>query len=239
VLNRSFVPFLFVALAGGPAAAQTAPPAGADGPVVVTSGEGLVRRAPDRAWVTIAAESRGATAEEAQRLNIEAMNAVNQRIKAAGVPADAIQTTGYNLQPEFDWANGRQRLRDYAARNQIQVKVDDLPKLGAILAAAVSSGATNVSNVRFDLQDRNGAEREALRRAVADARGRADAAASGAGMRIDHVVRIEEQRAFIMPPPVMPMMARPAGIQTEAMPVPIESGEIEIRTTVTLTAALR
>jgi len=52
-------------------------------------------------------------------------------------------------------------------------------------------------------------------------------------------VRIEEQRAFIMPPPVMPMMARPAGIQTEAMPVPIESGEIEIRTTVTLTAALR
>ena len=36
-----------------------------------------------------------------------------------------------------------------------------------------------------------------------------------------------------------PMMARPAGIQTEAMPVPIESGEIEIRTTVTLTAALR
>ena len=115
-----------------------------------------MKRAPDRAWVTIAAESRGRTAQEAQRLNTDAMTAVIERIKAAGIPADAIQTTGYNLQPEFDYVNGKQTLRGYVARNQVQVRVDALAKTGDVIAAAVATGATNVSGVRFDLKDRDG-----------------------------------------------------------------------------------
>ena len=153
-----------------------------------------MKQAPDRAWVTIAAESRARTAPEAQRLNTDAMTAVLEKIKAAGIPADAIQTTGYNLQPEFDYANGKQTLRGYVARNQVQVRVDALAKTGDVIAAAVGTGATNVSGVRFDLKDRDAAEREALRLAVHDARRRADAAATGAGVQIDRVIRIEEQR---------------------------------------------
>ena len=96
-----------------------------------------MKQAPDRAWVTIAAESRARTAQEAQRLNTDAMTAVVEKIKAAGIPADAIQTTGYNLQPEFDYANGKQTLRGYVARNQVQVRVDALAKTGDVIAAAV------------------------------------------------------------------------------------------------------
>ena len=113
----------FSLLAVTPSFAQQAPP-----PVIVTSGEGVVKRAPDRAWVTIAAESRARSASEAQGLNTGAMNAVLEKIKAAGIPADAIQTTGYNLQPGFDYANGKQTLRGYVARNQVQVRVDALAK---------------------------------------------------------------------------------------------------------------
>ena len=123
------------------------------------------------------------------------MKAVLDRLKALGLPADAIRTSGYDLQPEFDYANGRQTLRDYVARNAVEVRVDDIARAGDVLDAAVGSGATSVSGVRFDLKDRAAAEREALRKAVADARGRADAAASGAGLRVDRVLRIEEQRA--------------------------------------------
>jgi uncharacterized protein len=207
-------------------------------PVIVTSGEGVVKQAPDRAWVTIAAESRGRTAQEAQRLNTDAMTAVNDRIKAAGIAADAIQTTGYNLQPEFDYANGKQTLRGYVARNQVQVRVDALPKVGEVISAAVGTGATNVSGVRFDLKDRDTAERQALQLAVRDARRRADAAASGASVQIDRVIRIEEQREPIdigRPIPMgMAMMKSEA-----AQAVPIEAGEIEIRARVTLTASIR
>jgi hypothetical protein len=225
-------------LAAAPAAAQPPSQSGSPSvPVVVTSGEGTVKKAPDRAWVTIAAESRARTAPEAQRANSEAMTAVTGKIKAAGIPPEAMQTSGFTLQPEFDFASGRQTLRDYVARNQLQVRVDNLPKLGEIIDAAVSVGATNVSGVRFDLQDRDSAEREALKQAVADAKARADALAAGAGLKVDHVVRIEEQRDVAGPRP-MPMYAaaRSEGMNAS---VPIESGEIEVRAHVTLTAAIR
>jgi len=221
--------------AAAPAAAQTAPPAS---PVIVTSGEGLVKRAPDRVWVTISAESRAKAAQDAQQMNAAAMTAVNDRLKAAGIGPDAMQTTGYNLQPEFDYANGRQSLRGYVARNQVTVRLDALAKTGEVISAAVASGATTVSNVRFDLKDRDAAEREALKLAVADARQRAEAAASGARVSIDRVIRIEDQRdtGEIVRPMTAGALMRSEATQAA---VPIEAGEIEIRSRVTLTVSIR
>jgi uncharacterized protein YggE len=221
-----------------PAFAQTAgTPGGAETPVVVTSGTGIVKRVPDRAWVTIAAESRAKTPAEVQKLNADAMSAVMQKLKGLGLPADAIRTAAYELRPEFDYANNRQTLRGYVARNAIEVRVDDLQRLGEILDLSVGAGATSVSGIRFDLKDRAAAEEGALQRAVADARGQADAAAKAAGMKVERVVRMEVHRDQSMPPP-RPMMAMRAEMAASAEP-PIAPGELEIRATVMMTAAIK
>jgi uncharacterized protein YggE len=199
-------------------------------PVIVTTGEGLVKMAPDRVWVNIAAESRAKSPREAQRANADAMKAVLDKLKALGLPAD-------DLQPQFDYANGRQSLREYLARNSIEVRVDEVARAGEVLDAAVGSGATSVSGVRFDLKDRSAAEREALKKAVADARGRADAAAAGAGMRVDRVVRIEEQRVMV-PEPRPVMMTRQSMVADAAGP-PMSPGELEIRVMVTMTSSIK
>jgi uncharacterized protein YggE len=222
-------------LLASPAFAQNPiPPAT---PVIVTTGEGVVKRAPDRAFVAIAAESRARTAAEAQRLNTEAMNAVLEKIKAQGIPADAIQTTGYTLHPDYEYQNGRQIIRGYVSRNQVDVRVDTLSKIGDVMANAVGTGATNVGVIRFDLKDRDAAENEALRLAVRDARRRADAAASGAGVKIQQVLRIDEQHEEPIRP--MPMMRSGMAVDTvQAAPVPVEAGQIEIRSRVTLTVRI-
>ena len=49
-----------------PAAAQQPPPPPPGPAVIVTTGEAVVKQAPDRAWVSIAAESRARTAQEAR-----------------------------------------------------------------------------------------------------------------------------------------------------------------------------
>jgi hypothetical protein len=159
------------------------------------------------------------------------------RLKGTGLPPDAIRTSGYDLQPEFDFANGKQTLRGYVARNSIDVRVDDITRVGEVLDLAVGSGATSVSGVRFDLKDRTAAEREALKRAVADARARADAAASGAGLTIERVVRIEEQRGIVQEPHPMMMMRR--DVAADAAQPPITPGELEIRAAVTMTTSIR
>ena len=216
--------------------AQTHAP---DVPVIVTSGEAEVKKAADRAWVAINAESRSKDPKEAQRANTAAMNAVLAKLKGMALGDDAIRTTAFELHPEFDYANGRQTLRGYVARNSIEVRVDDVTRIGEVLTAAVGSGATSVGALRFDLKDREGAEREALRLAVANARARADAAASGAGMRVERIIRIEDHRAA--PPEPRPMMMRQAmgEVAAAAPDVPVTAGNITIRSMVSLTAAIR
>jgi uncharacterized protein len=218
-----------------PAAAQQ--PSAADPPVIVTQGSGTVKQAPDRAWVTISAESRAKGPKEAQKMNADAMSSVLQKLKGTGLPDNAIQTSSYDLQPEFDYRDGRQTLRGYVARNAVEVRVDDLPKLGEILDVAVASGATSVGGVRFDLKERDRAEREALTRAVADARARAEAIAAGANAKIDRIVRIEEHRGSVTPPRPM-VMAMRESVQVADQP-PVAPGELEIRATVTLTLAIK
>jgi hypothetical protein len=217
------------------AAAQTVSPDGP--PVVVTVGEGVVKLAPDQAWVTIAAESRAKTPGEAQKMNADAMAAVMLKLKGLGLPQDAIKTSAYELRPEFDYVNNRQTLRGYVARNAVEVRVDDLPKLGQVLDVAVGAGATSVGGIRFDLKDRAGAEQTALQRAVADARAQANTAAQAAAMKVERVLRIEVSRDSQIPPP-RPMSTRFEMASTSAEP-PIAPGELEVRATVTLTAAIR
>jgi uncharacterized protein YggE len=230
--------FMVTAVGVLPAGAQQPGATAAEKPVIVTTGEGVIKTAADRAFVSISAESRARSPRDAQRANADAMSAVLARLKTAGVPADAIRTSGYDLQPEFDYANGKQTLRDYVARNSLEVRADDIAKVGEILDLAVGSGATSVTGVRFDLKDRSAAEREALKRAVADARGRAEAAASGAGVSIDRVLRIEEQRGFPQEPRPM-MMAREAAMVANSAETPITAGQLDVRAMVTMTSSIR
>jgi uncharacterized protein YggE len=204
-------------------------------PLVVVTGEGVVRLPPDRAFVVIAAESRAKNPSEAQRANAKAMTNVQERLEQMGIKPPAVRTLAYDLQPEFDYANGRQTLRGFVARNSIEVTVDALDRVGDVIDASGSSGATTIQSVRFDVKSREASEREALKLAVADARSRAEAAAAGAGQRIDQIWRIEESRAMIQPP--QPMRMREDALAVAS--TPIVAGDVEVCARVTLSAVIR
>lgn len=218
--------------------AQPQPPLPPDLPTVTVRGEGIVRMAPDRALVRVGAESRARDPKEAQSTNATAMSAVLQKITAAGIPKDAIRTLVVSLQQEYDFSSGRQTPRGYLARNVVEVRVDDLARLGDVLDAGVSSGATTIQGLQFDIKERTRVEREALTRAVADATARAEAAAAGARRTVDRVIRIDETtEGPIMRPQAEFRMAAEA---VAAPPTtPVAEGEIEIRSIVTLTAVIK
>jgi uncharacterized protein len=233
---KYILPVLFALLATTNSVLAQAPaPVTPPQPSIVTRGQAIVTARPDRAYVTIGAESRSRNSAEAQKQNAAAMSAVLQKIEQAGVPKDAIRTVGYELQPEFDYANGRQTFRNYVARNTVEVRLDDIDRVGIVIDAAGSGGATTITGIRFDVRNRAALERDALRQAVADARARADAAAAGAGATIDRVVRVEEEGIPVHPPmPMMRMAAAERDVST-----PVAPSTIEIQSRVTLTVSLR
>jgi uncharacterized protein YggE len=206
--------------------------------VIVTAGEATVRIAPDQAFVSITAESHAKTPREAQRLNADAMTAVQSKLKAAGFSGDAVRTLQLDLQPQYDYQNGKQTLREYLARNTIEVKVEPVERVGEITDMAVGSGATSVSNIRFELKDRRAVEQKALTEAVAQARSRADAIAQAANRAIDRILRIEDQLQPEppMPRPFMAMARADAGAQATT---PVAPGVLEIHARVSVTAKMR
>lgn len=206
-------------------------------PVVVVSGEGLVQAAPDRAWIMVSAESRAPSPREAQRRTAELMRPVLEKLRAAKIPDDAVRTTGYDLQQEFDFTNGKRVPRGYVARNSIEVRVDDVSRVGELLEAVVDQGATSVNGLRFDVKDQGKLEREAVRRAVTDARLKAEAAAAGAGRALDRLVRIEE--AGSARPPVPMPFARAVVADAGGGAPPVSMGQIEVRAQVSVTFSLK
>jgi hypothetical protein len=236
---RTLCVLAVVVAAGSPAAAQVqqvpAPP------VIVTRGEATVKRAPDRAWLTIATETRASRAEEARRTSADVMTEVQKAVRGAGIPGDAIRTVGYSLTPEIRYNNGRGEIRGYVVRNRIEVRVDDLARLGPVIDATQTQSGTGLSIIgpRFDLKDEQGAQNEALRMAVQAARSRAEAMASGAGRSLGPIVRIEESGGPVRPFPAQEMAFRTAAVASDAPETPVTPGEIEVRAEVTLTIEIR
>jgi uncharacterized protein len=208
-------------------------------PTVVTSGEGIIQAIPDRAWITVSAESRASNPREAQRRNAEAMAPVQAKLKSNGIQADAIRTVAYDLQQEWDYINNRRVSKGYVARNSIEVRVDAVDQVGELLEIAVGSGATSVGGIRFDLKDRAKLERDALRLAVADARAKAEAAAAGAGRTVDRIIRIEEQGVSGGPVPMYRERMLTTQAASDAAAPPISAGQTELRAQVTLTSVLK
>ena len=212
------------------AAAQPVEP-----PQIVVTGEGVVKATPDQAWVSIGSETRSKISKDAQQRNAEAMTAVIQKIMSFGIQKDAIKTTAIDLQMEFDYANGKQTPRGYVARNTVEVRVDELPKLGDVLDAVVNSGATNLHGVRFDVKQRDQLEAAALQTAVKNASAKAQAIAQGSNRAVDRILKIEEVSSGGGPVPMMRQMAM-ARADTAT---PVEAGELEIRAQVRLVVAMK
>jgi uncharacterized protein YggE len=204
-------------------------------PIVVTTGEADVRRAPDRAVITVAVEARADRPAAAQQQAAAAAAAVLKRLESAGIPKDAVRTSGYDLQQEFNTPNGRRVPAGFVARHTIEVTVDQVARTGEIVDTAVQGGATSVDGLRFELRDRDAAEREAIKLAVADARRRAEAAAAGAGGSLGRILKIESFKE------AQPFSPRPmfAGAAEMKVTTPIVPGEIDVHARVTLTVELK
>lgn len=203
-------------------------------PVIVMAGQSVVHRAPDVAYLSVAVEARSKSSREAQRQNAEQTTAVRKRLTDAGIPTSGLRTIALSLDQEAEVVNGRRVPREYVARNGLEIRIDDLARVGEIADTVVQAGATSLGGIRFDVRDRASAEQEAIRLAVADARGRAEAAAAGVGRTIDRIIRIEDQREEVQIPRPLIMMRGEGAAAT-----PVEPGVIDIRARVTLTASMK
>lgn len=199
---------------------------------IVTTGTGRVAVEPDTAELRLGVGISRPTVGEARTAAAEAMSAILGAVAAAGVERRDVRTTILNVQPRYEYRDGRPpRLTGYDLANLVVVTVRDLSGLGGVIDGALGAGATSLDGLAFRLDDPSEAERAARTAAVAEARDRAGVLADAAGVTIGGVSDIVEAGATPIWP--QPKMAR-AMLAADAA-TPIEAGTTEVSVTVTVT----
>lgn len=224
---------LALGLAALPALAQQAAPAAppATPPAVLNvTGTGIASSAPDLALVTLGVTTEATAAADAMSQNNGKQTAVIDALKAAGIEARDLQTTGLRLDQRMAYPDGQApRIEGYTAANMVVAQVRDLDGLGAALDAAIGAGATNLQGLEFQREDDRAQRDEARSNAVADALHRAQVMAEAADVTLGPIISITELDDTNRGP--MPMFARMGGAAAEAA-MPVEAGETAISVSV-------
>lgn len=198
----------------GPRAVETA------STLVTVSAHAEARRAPDIALLSTGVVTQAADANAAVRRNAERMTRVVAALRAAGIDARDVQTSGISLNPDYHYPAARPpRIRGYFASNTVNVTVRDIGRLGAILDALVATGANQVHGPMFDIEDKDAVLNEARDKALAKARARADRYAGRLGLRVRRIVSIDETGGRASPRPVYAAVAEQASAGDASMPI--------------------
>jgi uncharacterized protein YggE len=205
-----------------PAVAQQPVPVDTDTDSVTVNGVGSVKAVPDEASFSFGVETRGRTAQAAIAANAAAMEKLLAALRQAG--ARDIATQWVSVYP-VTGENGV--IEGYSATNSVSATIG-VGRAGALIDAAADAGANQISGPGLTSSDAERLYREALAKAVADARLRAGVLAKAAARTLGEISTIVESGAQPTP------LYRPAA-EAAVSSTPIVPGEQEITATVSVT----
>lgn len=201
--------------------------------IFAVTGEGKVSIAPDIAYVTVGVQAQAKTVKDVQAQLNSAMGSVTEAIKKIGIDGKDIKSENYSIYPTYDYTGSQQRITGYNASSNLEVKIKDIEKVNAVIDGATGAGANTVGNVTFSVEDKEKAQNEARKLAVAEAKKKAENAASIAGFRLGNIINYTE--SFDGEPRPIPMYAKAEGMGGgPSGDTQIQPGSNEIRVTVTL-----
>jgi uncharacterized protein len=202
------------------------------------TGEGKATAIPDLASVNAGITANGATVKQVQEQINNTSNKVSEAVKKLGIDSSDIQTANYNINPNYDYTGGSQRINGYNASTNLSIKIKDTQKVNEVIDAASSNGANQVGGVSFEVSDKSKAENEAREKAVASAKKKAADAAKIGGFSLGRLVNYSESNNDINPPRPMLLQAGEAA-QKDSNATNIEPGSSEIMISVTLSYEIR
>jgi uncharacterized protein YggE len=207
---------------------------------VAVSGDSLVQARPDTATISVAVVTQAQTALAAQQDNARRSEAMVRALKPAAGAGAEVQTSGYTLQPQYNYREGQPPLiRGYEARNTVSVTLGDLTKVGPVIDAATGAGANTIDNLSFTLRRDQPARDQALAEATREALRKAQVMAQALGGRVGRIIEVQEASSGRPVPLYKAEMASLGRVSSETMQAtPVEIGTLDIRAQVQLVAEI-
>src|SRR3989344_2026229 len=203
---------------------------------IVMSAEGKVTAKPDVATVMFSVVTQGKDPSTIQKNNDLKMTKVIDFLKSQGVKSEDIQTTNYNLYPQYSYPqNAAPEITGYSSSQQVSAKIRNLDTVKDIVGGLTSQGVNQIDNVSYSINDPDALKAEARQKAIDQAREKAEVLVKGLGVKLGRVVSFTEGD-MSTPFPPYPMMDRGYGGGGGA---PLEPGTQDVIVSVTVTFELK
>lgn len=198
------------------------------------TGEGKAQIKPDKATINLGVQANDVSTQTVQDQMNKNINAVTAAIKQQGIDEKDIQTAQYTINPTYDYTSGNQKITGYQGSTNVAVTVRDINNVNKVIDAATANGANQVGSPQFSNADNSSALDQARSLAIADAKKKAQSAASAAGFSLGKIINYSESQGG-QPVPV-PFIAGGGVAQSKAVPpTQVEPGQNEVDLQVTLT----
>ncbi len=203
---------------------------------ITASGTGSVIGTPDRAQISLAVETENTDVKVAQVENAARMTQVMNALKAAGIPEDALKTTGYNIYPVYEDSKSliEPKIRAYRVTNTLTVTLHDVSRTGEVIDIGIANGINQANSIQFLLSDEQNQvlRTEALKEATERAGSDAQTVASVLGVTITGVKSVDIGGGYT---PVYFQNYAARDSVGGAVSTPIQPGDITVTATVTVT----
>ncbi len=165
---------------------------GANMNVLNVTGTGVVKAKPDKFIVPLTISTTDKSARTAQQENDKKANDLIDTLKKMDVKDDDMVTSGYTLNPVYKYFpdENESRIVGYQASYTLTVTAYDLKKIGEIIDAGTDKGVNGIGGVVYAVKNEEELMTEALKRAMRDARTKADIALNAYGLKVYQVTTI-------------------------------------------------
>ncbi len=193
---------------------------------ISVNGNGTISLEPDIAYINIGVHTEGENAEKTVASNNQQSQNLFDTLVQAGIAEKDIRTMNFSIYPRNNYdPDGQMTGITYVVDNTVSVTVRNLSNIGAVLDAAVQAGANSINGIRFDIEDREAVQQQALTAAVENARARAEVLAGAAEVTLGQVLSLQSYLGGSTP---IPYSAGFALADAAAMEVPVSPGEMQI-----------
>lgn len=216
-LALATVPFVALVTLAACTPPQSSSPTATEHSIRV-SGSGTTYATPDVLSFTLVITREGETVaplkDEVDKVTEQVLDTL------ADVKIDPTDIRSYSVQaqPVYDYSdNGsKPRIRGFSVSRSIDVTMRDPDQYDRVLDEALRAGITTIQAANYRVSNPSDYYSEALRRAIADARNKAQVLANSSGVELGYVIRISEHSSA--PQPVFRMEQMRAASSDVSLP---------------------
>ena len=221
------IALLLMVVASSSMTAQSQP-----NPSVEVTGEGIVNVVPDQVTVNVRVENTGSNPKELKQQNDRTVAEVLQFVKGMGIDSKYVQTDFVRLSKNYEYNT---KTYNYVANQSLTIKLVNLKQYEPLMNGLLETGINRIDGLNFSSSNMESLESQARKKAVANAKMKAEEYAAVLGQSIGKATQISEFQRINNPGP---MLRSAMAMDNESSQQTLAPGEMQVSVKVNVSFVL-